>query len=87
MNNDLQNDMEKCNTLYSLLESFEVRIPIIQRDYAQGRDNAKANEVRKRLLNDIIRALILNQPLDFNFVYGNKHGEMFYPVDGQKGFL
>lgn len=84
MNNCENAGIEGCNTLYKLLDICEVRIPIIQRDYAQGRNNEKANEVRKRLLNDIIHVFSNNKQLDFNFVYGNKAGEIFYPVDGQQ---
>ena len=36
-------------TLRNLLEQYNVVIPIIQRDYAQGRDDEKAKEVRERL--------------------------------------
>jgi hypothetical protein len=84
MSDNTFNDIESCDTLYKLLEQYEVRIPIIQRDYAQGRSNEKANEVRKRLLDDIILVLSTNKRLDFNFVYGNRIGKIFYPVDGQQ---
>ncbi|WP_270406050.1 DUF262 domain-containing protein [Paenibacillus timonensis] len=84
MSNNTLKDIESCNSLYSLLEQYEVRIPIIQRDYAQGRRTENANEVRKRLLDDIIHACKTNKQLDFNFVYGNRTDEIFYPVDGQQ---
>ncbi|WP_408895294.1 DUF262 domain-containing protein [Paenibacillus taichungensis] len=83
MSTHLSNEVEPI-TLYSLLERFEIRIPIIQRDYAQGRYNVKANEVRRRLLDDIIRTCNTNEQLDFNFVYGNESRGIFYPVDGQQ---
>ncbi|GAA0753451.1 DUF262 domain-containing protein [Clostridium sartagoforme] len=74
-------------SLYRLLENYEVRIPIIQRDYAQGRNNDKANEVRKNIIRDIVSCLeSSNKAIDFNFVYGNvsKDNIVFFPVDGQQ---
>lgn len=79
-----ETDFTDCNSLYKLLEKCEIRIPIIQRDYAQGGDNEKANEVRRRLLDDIKRVFEDNTKLDFNFVYGNLDDNIFYPVDGQQ---
>ena len=35
-------------TLLELLEKYEVEIPIIQRDYAQGRKTQHANMVRTK---------------------------------------
>lgn len=84
MSSNKLNNIELCNSLYGLLQQCEVRIPIIQRDYAQGRNNNIANEVRKRLLDDILYVFKNKKQLDFNFVYGNKTGNIFYPVDGQQ---
>lgn len=80
--------MEKNNyTLYELLNEFEVRIPIIQRDYAHGRDSQES--IRKNLLQDIFLALETGVQLDFNHVYGNDETDsrgttVFFPVDGQQ---
>lgn len=74
-----------CHSLVHLLKNYEVRIPIIQRDYAQGRYNEKANAVRKRLIEDFINCLEDDdKSMDFNFIYGNTEGDIFYPVDGQQ---
>ena len=79
------------NSFISILEEDKKRIiiPIIQRDYAQGRDDEKAVKVRNRLLDDWIS--VLSDPdkrMDFNFIYGeessDKGGTVFYPVDGQQ---
>jgi len=76
-------------TLIRLLKEYEVRIPIIQRDYAQGRKNVKSDEVRKNIIKDILACLTSRDKIiDFNFVYGNvscdsKH-PIFFPVDGQQ---
>ncbi|WP_212003781.1 DUF262 domain-containing protein [Chitinophaga sp. HK235] len=64
-------------------------IPIIQRDYAQGRTNNKAAEIRKVFIHKIkssIRQTIHCQarPLEFDFIYGNIENDAFIPLDGQQ---
>lgn len=73
-------------TLKSLLESYNVVIPLIQRDYAQGRLDIRTTEVRKKLLQDINRALSSKDelPLDLNFIYGKSSNGRFIPLDGQQ---
>lgn len=73
-------------TLLELLEQYIVEIPLIQRDYAQGRGDAQARRVRETLLRDMKRALCRDvPPLDLNFVYGGVlDGEKFIPIDGQQ---
>ena len=44
-------------TLLELLKRYTVEIPLIQRDYAQGRADAQARLVRETLLRDMKRAL------------------------------
>ena len=53
--------MQEINVKYnlkSLLENYRVVIPLIQRDYAQGRKDKRTTEVRKKLLQDINTALM-----------------------------
>lgn len=58
----------------SFLEKYQVIIPMVQRDYAQGRDSTEVNRVRDRFLSAIKGYLI--QPIDkykvmeMDFVYG-----------------
>ncbi|TIL27467.1 MAG: DUF262 domain-containing protein [Mesorhizobium sp.] len=64
-----------------------VQIPIIQRDYAQGRSDQK--EVRNDFLRALHSALLLSAddphlPLDLDFVYGSVVGDAFQPLDGQQ---
>lgn len=60
-------------------------IPAIQRDYAQGREDKKATEVRKTLLDDIFSN---KDEIDFNLVFGSQEEyggkTCFIPVDGQQ---
>lgn len=71
-------------TFWKLIEKYKIVIPIIQRDYAQGRDNQKTNVIRKELLNTIKNALDKQSTVDFDFVYGNITDSTLYPLDGQQ---
>ncbi len=72
-------------TLYNILRQQRIEIPIIQRDYAQGRENKVY--LRERLLGKMIKALqdeSGKEGLSLDFVYGtNEHGAM-WPLDGQQ---
>jgi uncharacterized protein with ParB-like and HNH nuclease domain len=74
------------DTLFVLLGEYnKVEVPIIQRDYAQGRKDAHTNMVRDKLLKDMKSAIRREgQPLDLNFVYGKAEGDKFIPIDGQQ---
>ncbi len=62
----------------------KIVIPIIQRDYAQGRIDPDVNRVRARFLDSLYDA-ITGQPITLDFVYGdiNEKGEL-KPLDGQQ---
>ncbi|MDE6690024.1 MAG: DUF262 domain-containing protein [Prevotella sp.] len=69
-------------TLYNILCRERIEIPIIQRDYAQGRENKIY--LRERLLGGMIQALRDGKVLSMDFVYGtNEYGAM-WPLDGQQ---
>lgn len=69
-------------SLWELLEENEVFIPIIQRDYAQGR---KGKEVlRKHFFTNLIEALNNESDLKLDFVYGTIEDGKFAPLDGQQ---
>jgi hypothetical protein len=67
-----------------LLDLHKVTIPMIQRDYAQGRDSEE--EKRNNFLDSIKDHLDTNRFLDLNFIYGrvDETIETFYPIDGQQ---
>lgn len=72
-------------SFYQLISKYQIEIPIIQRDYAQGRDNAKAADVRKSLIKKMkIAVEDENKTLFFDFVYGRVDGNKFIPFDGQQ---
>ena len=72
------------STLIELLNNYTVEIPIIQRDYAHGRNDTHSQQVIKKLLKDMKEALISEKELDINFVYGKEDENKFIPVDGQQ---
>jgi len=56
------------------LEGQRVEIPVIQRDYAQGREDEHSREVRKHFIEALGTAFSPDRPdaapLDLDFVYG-----------------
>lgn len=87
MSNNTSNYQEY--TFPKLLEQYDkILIPMIQRDYAQGRTDKKATDVRNNLLNDIFS----DNDVHFDLVFGSKERRIidgkekncFIPVDGQQ---
>lgn len=69
-------------TLYKILRTERIEIPIIQRDYAQGRESKVY--LRERLLGGLINALKKNELFNLDFVYGTKEHNAMWPLDGQQ---
>ncbi len=75
-------------TIKELLEEYQVIIPQLQRDYAQGR--ASEQDLRKSFVVKIKNALQNDsKPLNLDFVYGytektNNNNSAFVPLDGQQ---
>lgn len=69
-------------TFWKFLQLNTIKIPIIQRDYAQGRKGKE--ELRKTFLNDLKTALVDNQQLKLDFVYGTRENDVLNPLDGQQ---
>lgn len=82
---------------YTLMEIFEekfsdgkktqkirrIEIPIIQRDYAQGRLSKDITRVRERFLDALYNA-VTNEPITLDFVYGDISEGVLIPLDGQQ---
>lgn len=71
-------------SFFQLISKCRIEIPIIQRDYAQGRVNSKAKDVRKTIVSDLIKAVKGKKALFFDFVYGRLDNYKFIPFDGQQ---
>lgn len=78
--------------LFTKGNDYRIVIPIIQRDYAQGRDNDKAKEVRGDFLGQLLTYMSAEcGSHDLDFVYGmsevstdNSKKKEFIPLDGQQ---
>ena len=65
-----------------LLKAIE--IPIIQRDYAQGRTSKEVSRIRARFLSALYDALINDKSIKLDFVYGDIKENVLVPLDGQQ---
>lgn len=72
----------KLLTFLDLLKFYPIEVPIIQRDYAQGRENQ--SNIRKNFLKAIKDSLTLKKPLMLDFIYGSIDNNRFQPLDGQQ---
>jgi hypothetical protein len=70
--------METINTFWELIQEHRIEIPPIQRDYAQGRKNSRAEEIRKSFIKQIKDTLKGGNTglLHLNFVYGKVNGKI-----------
>ena len=75
MNNDIY-------SFYELVETYKVKIPIIQRDYAQGRTRNLA--ICRNFLKAIKESIVNDKTINLDFIYGNVDRDIFLPLDGQQ---
>ena len=78
-------EYSKETSFWHLLKEKRIVIPIIQRDYAQGRIGKEY--LRQRFLGQLLCALKTDTPeskLVLDFVYGSTEGNILYPLDGQQ---
>ena len=88
--NNMEKESKNASKLsfWKLINRFRIEIPIIQRDYAQGREENKT--VRVNFLLAIKNAILNSQELNLDFIYGNVVNEndeklpIFQPLDGQQ---
>lgn len=88
------NILDKKYSLKSLLQEYsKIEIPILQRDYAQGRKDKKTGEIRKKILKYILESLENGEAKELDFVYGAERTykdkndntlKAFIPLDGQQ---
>lgn len=74
-----------------LIEKYSIVIPVIQRDYAQGRMDEHATEVRKNFVRNLISYIrdVNNGTHDLDFIFGtvnytSSDYQEFIPLDGQQ---
>lgn len=62
-------------SFYNLIEKNIIEIPIIQREYAQGRQIQKIKDIRQDFVEDLISHIKENKKLHLGFVYGRTDGD------------
>ena len=86
--------MNTKHTFWTLCSQYDkIEVPIIQRDYAQGRETPEVIRLRKKFINDfLLNSILNNQKVELDFVYGSVLIEkkdddkkrIFIPLDGQQ---
>jgi hypothetical protein len=81
-------------TFWELCNSYnKIEVPIIQRDYAQGRNTADVEKLRNKFVHDyLIKSIVANEKIELDFVYGSiltevnedEKQKIFIPLDGQQ---
>ena len=66
------------------LRVHRIEVPLIQRDYAQGRPDVPTTRIRHRFLDALIAAAVGEGPLSLDFVYGDLDNGALLPLDGQQ---
>jgi hypothetical protein len=64
----------------------DIEIPLIQRDYAQGRNTQAVKRIREQFVGTLCDALMPEgEPVDLDFVFGDvEESRRFAPLDGQQ---
>ena len=89
LNNNIKIYNKENDSLELLTIENGIEIPMIQRDYAQGRLDEKTIFIREKFLQDIYEVLKSCQDgkiasLKLDFVYGYVENRAFIPLDGQQ---
>ncbi|CAH0529890.1 DUF262 domain-containing protein [Vibrio hippocampi] len=72
-------------TFWQLLDKYQIEIPIIQRDYAQGRNDSKAKQIREGFVKSLHSVVTdTNNSQDLDFIYGSVHNDTLTLLDGQQ---
>lgn len=69
-------------TFLDILNDSKIEIPIVQRDYAQGRNENK--RVLQAFLQALKDSLLEQKKIKLDFIYGNNTDDAFQPLDGQQ---
>lgn len=69
-------------TFLDILNDSKIEIPIVQRDYAQGRNENK--RVLQAFLQALKGSLLEQKKIKLDFIYGNNTDDAFQPLDGQQ---
>lgn len=76
-------EQEKYTFIDVCQQDFDgIEIPIIQRDYAQGRE--KEEKKRNRFLEALLKAINSDKGITLDFIYGSVIDNKLVPLDGQQ---
>ncbi len=99
INQPIENIQGSQLSFLDLINEYRITIPVIQRDYAQGRTTKSITELRENFANDLIKYLQDNQTHMLDFIYGtiqthkvntmrddntDQEFNEFIPLDGQQ---
>ncbi|MDM1098285.1 DUF262 domain-containing protein [Myroides odoratimimus] len=62
-------------TFHQLLVNHIIEVPIIQRDYAQGRLSDNVNYIRERFVKSLVNNIVQKEDLHLGFIYGKIEGK------------
>jgi hypothetical protein len=79
--NEMNNASKHLSFWQLLLQNEKIEIPIMQRDYAQGRDDKV--KIRKKFLKAIFNGFS-DKPVQLDFIYGSNKNSAMQPLDGQQ---
>jgi hypothetical protein len=83
----MDKQLQENKSFLGLVKEYTVRIPLIQRDYAQGRTDKQTEEIRENFLEEMLSVLTTEteSPLVLDFIYGSSSvDKVFTPLDGQQ---
>lgn len=70
------------SNFWRLLNANKIEIPIIQRDYAQGRKDKQ--EIRENFLGALFHSVQNGDAIKLDFIYGSVEDNISQPLDGQQ---
>jgi hypothetical protein len=78
--------MDNKHSFWTLVNKYsKIEIPILQRDYAQGRKTSGVARIRIDFVNYLLDSLLNNKSVELDFVYGSiATNNVFIPLDGQQ---
>ena len=69
-------ESKQIHTFWDLLKNHQIEIPVIQRDYAQGRTEKRVNQIRVNFVQSLLKSLKeVEEPLSLGFIYGKIEGK------------
>ncbi len=72
----------EASSFWDLLCKHQIEIPIIQRDYAQGREGKE--EILDKFLSALYESVVESHPIKLDFIYGSLDKDTSHPLDGQQ---